>query len=220
MKKKVIITGSSGMVGKGVLLECLESEKIENILVVNRNSINMQHPKLKEVLLKDFTKANTIKAELQGYDACFYCMGISALGLSEETYTKITFDTVAAFANVLYELDSTMVFNYVSGQGINEEGSSMWARVKGKTENLVFEKGFKTAFAFRPGIILPEKGIASRTNWYQIFYVILRPLFPLMRRLKNITTTTKLGQAMINTLEAPSGNRIVDNAAINELATG
>ena len=153
MKKKVIITGSSGMVGKGVLLECLESEKIENILVVNRNSINMQHPKLKEVLLKDFTKANTIKAELQGYDACFYCMGISALGLSEETYTKITFDTVAAFANVLYELDSTMVFNYVSGQGINEEGSSMWARVKGKTENLVFEKGFKTAFAFRPGII-------------------------------------------------------------------
>ncbi|MEZ4900947.1 MAG: epimerase [Spirosomataceae bacterium] len=169
MKKKVIITGASGMVGKGVLLECLESEKIEKVLVVNRHPINIQHPKLKEVLLKDFTQVATIKGELEGYDACFYCMGVSALSMSEADYTAITYGTVAAFIEVLYALNPAMVFNYVSGQGTDssEKGRSMWARVKGKTENLVFSKGFKTAFAFRPGIIC-LKGITSRTNWYQL----------------------------------------------------
>jgi uncharacterized protein YbjT (DUF2867 family) len=217
---KVIITGSSGMVGRGVLLECLESDKIETVLVVNRSSINMEHPKLKEVLLKDFTKADTIKSELSGYGGCFYCMGISAVGMNEADYTKITFDTVAAFANVLYELNPNLVFNYVSGVGTDssEKGSSMWARVKGKTENFVLNKGFKNAFAFRPGLIIPEKGIKSKTGWYNIMYVITRPLFPLFNKLKSVTTTTKIGQAMIHTLDTSLKFKVLEAPAINEMA--
>lgn len=218
--KKVIITGSSGMVGKGVLLECLESPIIEKVLVINRSSIKMQHPKLQEILLKDFTKVAAIKSELQGYDACFHCMGISAIGLNEAEYTQITYDTTAAFANILYDLNPNLVFNYVSGVGTDssEKGGRMWARVKGKTENLVLNKGFKNAFAFRPGVIIPEKGITSKTSWYNTMYVITRPLFPLFKRSKNVTTTTKIGQAMINTLSTNLKNKVLEPVEINEMA--
>lgn len=218
--KKVIITGSSGMVGKGVLLECLESPIIEKVLVINRSSIKMQHPKLQEILLKDFTKVAAIQSELQGYDACFHCMGISAMGLNEAEYTQITYDTTAAFANILYDLNPNLVFNYVSGVGTDssEKGSRMWARVKGKTENLVLNKGFKNAFAFRPGVIIPEKGITSKTSWYNTMYVITRPLFPLFKRSKNVTTTTKIGQAMINTLSTNLKNKVLEPVEINEMA--
>jgi uncharacterized protein YbjT (DUF2867 family) len=220
MKYSVIITGSSGMLGEGVLLECLASELIEKVLVINRSSINKQHPKLEEVLLKDFTKIASIGEQLKGYDACFFCMGTSAIGKSEEAYTAITYDTVTAFVDVLYELSPEMVFNYVSGQGTDssEKGSTMWARVKGKTENEVLNKGFKDAYAFRPGVIIPEKGIKSRTNWYQIFYSIMSPFYSLLKKSKNITTTTKVGLAMINTLTNPSQNKHLENKKINEMA--
>ena len=217
---KVIITGSTGMVGKGVLLECLESPKIEEVLVINRSTLGMQHPKLKEILLSDFLQIANEKDQLAGYDACYYCMGVSALGLSEETYTKITYDATKAFADVLHELNPDMVFIYVSGMGTDgtEKSNVMWTRVKGKTENMVFAKGFKDAYAFRPGGILPEKGIKSRTGWYNAMYFITRPLFPLFRRSKNITTTTRLGQAMINILDFPSQKKILENPEINVLA--
>jgi hypothetical protein len=163
----------------------------------------------------------TVQDRLQGYDACFYCMGISALGLSEAEYDRITYQTAKAFADVLYVLNPNMVFNYVSGQGTDgsEKGSIMWARVKGKTENMVFAKGFKTALAFRPGVILPERGIKSRTPLYNFGYLITRPFFPLMRLSNNVTSTTRIGQAMINTLFQTPSNRILDNAAINEFAS-
>lgn len=220
MKKKVIITGSSGMVGKGVLLECLDSDKIETVLVINRSSIQMQHPKLKEILLKDFTKVATIKSELSGYDGCFYCMGISSIGMNEADYTKITYDTVAAFADVLHELNPKLVFNYVSGVNTDssEKGNTMWARVKGKTENLVLNKGFKNAFAFRPGFIIPEKGIKSKVSWYSWIYVIFRPLFPLFSKSKNVTSTSKIGTAMINTLDTSLKFKVLEPPAINEMA--
>jgi uncharacterized protein YbjT (DUF2867 family) len=220
MKYSVIITGSSGMVGEGVLLECLDNELIEKVLVINRSSINKQHPKLEEVLLKDFTKIDSIGEQLKGYDACFFCMGTSAIGKSEEAYTVITYDTVAAFADVLYELNPEMVFNYVSGQGTDSsgKGSTMWARVKGKAENEVLNKGFKDAYAFRPGVIIPEKGIKSRTNWYQVFYSIMSPFYSLLKKSKNITTTTKVGLAMINTLTNSSQNKHLENKGINEMA--
>lgn len=218
--KKVIITGSSGMIGKGVLLECLASDKIETVLVINRSSIAMQHPKLKEILLKDFTQVRTIQSELQGYDACFFCMGISSVGMSEANYTQITYDTVAAFANVLYDLNPNLVFNYVSGVGTDssEKGNLMWARVKGKTENLVLNKGFKNAFAFRPGVVIPEKGIRSRTNWYSVIYTLTRPLFPLFKRLKSVTTTTKIGQAMIQSLNTNLKNKVLEPVDINKMS--
>ena len=216
----VIITGSTGMVGQAVLLECLESPHVDKVLVLNRHSLNRQHPKLEELLLPDFLQLETIKDQLSGYDACFYCMGVSALGMSEEAYHKVTYDVTKAFADVLYEINPGMVFNYVSGAGTDssEKGKVMWARVKGKTENMVLGKGFKDAYAVRLGTILPEKGIKSRTNWYSYMYVILSPFFPLLKRSKNITTTTKFGKAMINTLRFPTSNKYLTNKDLNELA--
>jgi uncharacterized protein YbjT (DUF2867 family) len=220
MKYNVIITGASGMIGEAVLLECLESETIEKVLVINRSSINRQHAKLEEVLLKDFTKVETIKEKLKGYDGCFFCMGISAMGKSETEYTEVTYDAVAAFVDVLHELKPKMVFNYISGQGTDssEKGGSMWARVKGKSENKVLNKGFKDAYAFRIGVVIPEKGIKSRTSWYQTLYSIMSPFYSLLKKSKNITTTSKVGLAMINTLTNSSENKHLDNSNINEMA--
>ena len=218
--KSVIITGSTGMVGKGVLLECLDDLRIRKVLVVNRKSIGIDHPKLEEVLLSDFTKASNIKDQLRGYDACFYCMGVSVLGLNEEKYTAITYDTVKSFAEVLFELKPSMVFNYVSGTGTDssEKGKTMWARVKGRTENLILNKGFTDAYAFRPGMIIPEKGIKSRTGWYNAIYFLMRPFFGLMKKSNNITTTSKIGRAMINSLYFPLEIKHLENPNINNLA--
>ena len=218
--KRVIITGSTGMVGKGVLLECLNDVNIEKVLVINRSTLNIQHSKLEEVLLKDFSQLTSIKDKLIGYDACFFCMGISSVGMNEEKYTQITFNIVKVFADVLHKINPNMVFNYVSGTGTDssENGSSMWARVKGKTENYIFNKGFKDAYAFRPGAIIPEKGIKSRTNWYSIIYILLTPFFGLMKKSKNITTTTKIGLAMINSLHHTQTLKHLENKEINVLA--
>ncbi len=207
------------MVGRGVLLECLDSEKITEVLVVNRSSINIEHPKLKEVFLKDFTQIATLKSELDGYDACYYCMGVSSLGMNEADYTKITYDATVAFADVLHELNPDMVFNYVSGVGTDssEKGNTMWARVKGKTENMVLNKGFKNAFAFRPGGIIPERGIKSKTGWYNAIYVIFQPLFFLFKKMKSVTTTTIIGQAMINTSETTKQFQVLEPVDINEM---
>lgn len=218
--KKVIITGSTGMVGKGVLLECLDHPQIEKVLIINRSPLGIQHAKLEEILLADFSEIADLKDDLQGYDACFYCMGVSAVGMPEEKYYQITYTTTEAFADVLYELNPNMVFNYVSGTGTDssEKGRLMWARVKGKTENMILNKGFKDAYAFRPGVILPEKGIQSKTGWYNTMYTITKPLFPLLKKWKLVTTTTRVGQAMINTLFTPTDKKILENVDINELA--
>lgn len=217
---KVIITGTTGMVGKGVLYECLDDKSISEVLVVNRHPLGITHDKLKELLLSDFKNIAQHKEELKGYDACFFCMGISVLGLNEKEYTDITYYITKAFTDVLYELNSEMVFNYVSGSGTDssEQGRVMWARVKGKTENYVLNKGFKDAYAFRPGAIIPEKGIKSRTSWYNMIYVLMRPFFPLMKKSKNITTTTKIGHAMINTLSKTTKLKHLENKDINKLA--
>jgi len=218
--EKVIITGATGMVGKGVMLECLESSKIEEVLVINRTSLGMQHPKLIEILLQDFQNVSSLKEKLSGYDACFFCMGVSVIGLSEEDYLRITYLTTKSFVDTLYQINPNMVFNYVSGAGTDssENGGTMWARVKGKTENMIFGKGFKDAYAFRPGAIIPEKGIKSKTVWYNAIYVLMRPFFPLFKKSSNITTTTKLGLAMINTLYHAQPLKILHNCDINELS--
>ena len=218
--KKVIITGSTGMVGKGVLLECLESPYIAQVLVVNRSSVNIKHPKLKEVLLNDFMQIDTVSEKLKGYDACFHCMGVSAMGMSEVQYTQVTYDMTKKLVDILFDLNPEFTFNYVSGTGTDstEKSRAMWARVKGKTENMIFAKGFLDAYAFRPGAIVPEKGIKTRTSWYQFFYIILRPFFPLMKRSKNITTTTNIGVAMIQSIQQPIDLKILFNKHINALA--
>ena len=208
------------MVGKGVLLECLDSQNVEAALIINRSSLGMNHPKLKEVLLKDFADVESIKSELAGYDACFYCMGVSAVGMSEEKYTHLTYDYAKAFADVLYDLNPNLVFIYVSGTGTDssEKGRVMWARVKGRTENMVLNKGFKDAYAFRPGASIPERGIKSKTRWYNAIYVVMRPFFGLMKKSRNITTTTKIGHAMINCVLNPQSDKHPENREINRLA--
>lgn len=218
--KKVIITGSTGMVGKGVLLECLESSDIEKVLVVNRTSISLEHPKLEEMILKDFMLIETFADRLKGYDACFHCMGVSAVGLNEERYSLITYEMTKKLVNTLYGLHPKMTFIYVSGTGTDssEKGRVMWARVKGKTENMILNTGFADAYMFRPGAIIPEKGIKSRTGWYNAIYFLMRPFFSMMKKSKKITTTTKIGIAMIQTLVKPVDVKILHNPEINELA--
>lgn len=219
-KFNVIITGSTGMVGKSVLLECIEHPSIDKILLINRSALKFDHPRVDEVLLADFTQMHTVKDQLKNYDACFHCMGISSVGKSEEEFTEITFDLTQKLADILYELNENMVFNYVSGTNTDstEKGKTMWARVKGKTENYILNKGFKDAYMFRPGAIVPEKGIRSSTGWYNVVYVLLKPFFPLMKKNKNITTTTKFGLAMINSLISPIDLKHLENIDINQLA--
>jgi len=220
MKINAIITGTTGMVGKSVLLECLESANVESVLIINRKSINLTHPKLKEIIHTDFYDLTSIKQELKDYNACFFCLGTSAIGKNEAQYSKITYELTSHFASTLYELNPKMVFNYVSGAGTDssEKGKTMWARVKGKTENMILNKGFKDAYMFRPGIILPEKGVKSSTGWYNVFYILFKPLFPIMKFSKNITTSSKLGMAMINSILNPQQLKHLENKDINELA--
>ena len=165
---KAIITGSTGMLGKGVLLECIDDPSVEQVLLINRKHLDISHPKVKEVIHKDFRDFNSIKEQLEGYDACFHCMGVSSAGMSEEKFTEITYTMSKALATVLYGINPNMVFNYVSGAGTDstEKSSTMWARVKGKTENMILNMGFKDAYMFRPGAILPERGTKSNTKLY------------------------------------------------------
>jgi nucleoside-diphosphate-sugar epimerase len=219
-KFHVVITGATGMIGKGVLLECLASADIEKITLISRSPIGITHAKISEILLKDFQQPGTSLDDIGSPDACFHCMGVSALGLSEEAYTHLTFGVTAALADSMYALNPSMTFIYVSGTGTDSsaQGRVMWARVKGRAENYVLQKGFAKAVMFRPGLIIPEKGIKSRTNWYSVVYAILTPFFPLLKRSASITTTTAIGQAMIQVLRHPVAKTHVENRDINALA--
>ena len=218
--KNVLITGSTGMVGKSVLLECVESDKINKITIINRSPVGFEHPKIKEILLRDFSEIENIRKDLESFDACFHCMGVSALGMSKENYTHITYTITKMLTDLMFELNPQMVFNYVSGIGTDssEKGNSMWARVKGKTENYILNKGFKDAYMIRLGAILPEKGIKSKTGWYNALYVIMRPFFPLIKKSSNIITTTAFGRAMINTIYFPQEKKYLENKDLNRLA--
>jgi uncharacterized protein YbjT (DUF2867 family) len=202
--KKVIITGASGMVGKGVLLECLNHDSISEVLVVGRNPLGINHPKLKELIHSDFTNFAEVKDQLLGYDACFFCLGISAAGLNDEQYKRITYDFTLALAKTLFEINPKMTFNYVSGEGTDssEKGKMMWARVKGKTENDLLNLGFKQAFMFRPGAIIPLRGIKSKTKSYQFMYDYFLWLVKIIKLAapNSVVSTTQIGLAMINSV--------------------
>ncbi|WP_343033812.1 NAD-dependent epimerase/dehydratase family protein [Fulvivirga kasyanovii] len=199
---KVIITGATGMIGKGVLLECLDHEAVDRVLVLGRSSVGVQHNKLRELLHDNFEDYSEIKDEFKGYDACFYCLGVSAAGMKEERYTTITYNYTLALAKTLHVINPNMTFTYVSGEGTDstEKGSSMWARVKGKTENDLLNIGFRQAFMYRPGAIIPLKGIKSRTKIYQFIYDYFMWLIKLLEKLSpdSIVNTTDIGLSMIN----------------------
>jgi len=202
--KKVIITGATGMVGKGVLLECLDHDSISEVLVIGRNPLGIKHPKLKELIHSDFTNLVEVKDKLLGYDACFYCLGISAAGLKEEQYKRITYEFTLALAKTLFKINPKMTFNYVSGEGTDtsEKGKMMWARVKGKTENDLLNLGFKQSFMFRPGAIIPLRGIKSKTKSYQFMYDYFLWLVKIIKLIapNSVVSTSQIGLAMINSM--------------------
>lgn len=218
MKLNVIITGSTGMVGKGVLLECIDSPDIEKILVINRSPLDIHHPKLKELIHKDFFDWGPVRQELSGYDACFFCMGVSSAGMKEAEYRRMTYDLTLGFAKEILPLNKDMTFCYVSGAGTDstEKARMMWARVKGKTENDLLALGFKDAYMFRPGFIQPMRGIKSKTPLYQGIYNVISPFYGLLRRMpKYVTTTIILGKAMIGVTLKGYPKKVLESLDIN-----
>jgi uncharacterized protein YbjT (DUF2867 family) len=216
---RVILTGATGMVGQGVLRECLLDPLVTEILVLGRNSVHPNSPKLREQIVPDLSNLAGHEAQLSGFDACFFCAGVSSVGLSEEQYTQVTFDLTVSFARTLLPLNPAMTFIYVSGAGTDstEEGRTMWARVKGRTENALLHLGFKAAYMFRPGFIQPLHGIRSKTRVYQFFYDLSAPLMPLLKKpLKNyINTTEQLGRAMIAVARGGYSKPVLEIADIN-----
>ena len=171
MKIKAIITGATGMVGEGVLYECLNHPDVESVLVINRRSCHTIHPKLKEIIHENFFNFSSIEEQLSGYNACFFCLGVSSVGMNEEKYTKVTYDLTLGFAGTLARLNPEMTFCYVSGAATDssEKGKMMWARVKGKTENDLMKLPFKRAYMFRPGFMQPTKGLKNANKMYKVF---------------------------------------------------
>lgn len=215
---RVIIFGATGMVGRGVLRECLLDERVTAVLTVGRSPTGTVHPKLRELVHADLSDLSAVEGELSGYNACFFCLGVSAAGMSEQDYRRVTYDYTLAAGTTLARLSPSSTFVYVSGAGTDEHGRAMWARVKGATENALLALPFH-AYVFRPGYIQPMHGVTSRTRWYRLAYVVVGPLYPLLRRLfpASVTTTERIGQAMINVAERGAPERILGPAAINAL---
>jgi uncharacterized protein YbjT (DUF2867 family) len=209
---KVVIFGATGMVGQGTLRECLLAADVQEVVVVGRHPTGVRHQKLREVELADFTDLTPIEAELAGADACFYCLGISSVGVDEATYTRICHDFPLAAARALAKINPDLTFVYVSGAGTNVRSRQMWARVKGRTEEeilAIFPKGY----AFRPGFIQPTYGATSKTGGYRWVYATTAPLVPLVERLapQMITTTDRVGRAMLRAARSGFADRIVTN---------
>jgi uncharacterized protein YbjT (DUF2867 family) len=217
----VLLFGASGMVGQGVVRECLLDPEVTAVLSIVRSSTGQQHPKLREIVHKDFFDFSSIESELAGFDACFSCLGVSSAGMSEQNYRRITYDITLAAAQTLVKLNPNMTFIFVSGAGTDssERGRMMWARVKGQTENALLRLPFKAAYMFRPGVIVPLHGIKSRTMLYRVPYAVLGPLLPLLKRLfpKYVTTTEKLGRAMLIAAKRGAPKPVLESADINKL---
>ncbi len=212
---KVIITGVTGMVGEGVLLECLENPDVSEILIVGRKHYNTSHPKLKELLLKDFSEIGSHTEVWKDFDACFFCAGVSSIGENEESFTKKTYDFVVPFATILSAVNPNMIFIYVSGNRTDstEQGKVMWARVKGRTENALMKLPFKNVYNFRPAIMKATKGQKNVKTIYKILGPLLSPFFP--------TQTLKLkevGLAMIHAVSKGYPKQILEVNDIAELA--
>jgi uncharacterized protein YbjT (DUF2867 family) len=219
---KVVLFGASGMVGQGVLRECLLDPLVESVLSVARTASGVQHDKLREILHRDFGDFSAREAELTGLDACFFCLGVSAAGMREQEYRRVTYDFTLAAAKTLARLNPNMTFIYVSGAGTDStaKGRSMWARVKGETENALLALPFH-AYMFRPGYIQPLHGIKSKTKMYRAVYAVMAPLYPLWKMTlpSYVTTTEQVGRAMLRVAREGAPERVLENGAINALAS-
>lgn len=210
------------MVGQGVLRECLLDPGVEFVKTIGRSATGVQHPKLRDFVHQDLWNYSSIEMELTGFDACFFCLGVSAPGMKESDYARITYGIPVAAAETLPRLNPRMTFIFVSGAGADssEHGRIMWARIKGKTENALLRLPFKAAYIFRPGLIEPLHGIRSRTAAYRVIYMLMKPLMPLLRRTfpASILTTEQIGRAMLAVARNGAPIRILESKDINAIA--
>jgi len=208
MKIKAILTGATGMVGEGVLHECLLHGDVEEVLVVGRRTCRVNHPKLKELLVPDFFNLTSIQDQLSGYNGCFFCLGVSSVGMKEPEYYKLTYELTRNFANTLVSRNRGMTFCYVSGRSTNENGKMMWARVKGKTETDLMKLNFKKVYNFRPGVMTPTKGLKNTLSLYKY----LGWLLPVIKLLApaSVSSLKEVGLAMINSVEKGYDKQILE----------
>jgi uncharacterized protein YbjT (DUF2867 family) len=219
----VLLFGATGMIGQGVLRECLLDSSVESVISIGRSATGVSDPKLRELVHADLSNYVPIKSQLTGFDACFFCLGISSGGLTEEQYSRITFDITLRAAETLARLNTGMTFVYVSGAGTDstEHGRTMWARVKGRTENALLRLPFKATFMFRPGIIVPRFGARSKTTSYRILYTLSRPVLPLLLRAfpNYVLTTDEIGLAMIIVARCGAPKPVLETGDIRLLLT-
>ena len=215
-KFRVIVTGVTGMVGEGVLLECLEDPSVEHVLVLGRRPYGVAHPKLEECIAPDFSDLSAVEDKLRGYDACFNCAGVSSAGMSEEEYTRVSYDMVLRFAETLARLNPKMIFVHVTGASTDstEKGRVMWARVKGRAENALMRVGFAEVYNFRPGLMKPTKGQRSIKTLYKVLLVLL----PVMRLFFPMLTLKQVGQAMIHAVTKGYDKHVLEVDDIAKLA--
>jgi uncharacterized protein YbjT (DUF2867 family) len=217
---KIILFGVTGMVGQGVLRECLLDPEITTVLVIGRTSLNQQNEKLREIVIKDLYNLQPVEDQLRNYDACLFCLGVSSTGMKEADYHHVTYDLTISVAQTLSKLNPEMTFIYVSGMGTDstEIGRTMWARVKGKTENALLRLPFKAAYMFRPAFIQPMHGIKSKTKLYRLLYVLISPVTPILTRFpKYATTTEKIGRAMIQVAKHGAPKPFLESQDINTI---
>ncbi len=219
---KVLIFGATGMIGQGVLRESLAAADVDLVRTVGRTATGRTHPKLSEVVHRDLFEFGAIESELRGFDACFFCLGVTSAGMTEADYTRVTYDIALAAAGTLARLNPAMTFVFVSGAGTDstENGRTMWARVKGRAENALQKLPFKAVYCFRPGMIQPLHGIRSRTKSYRILYAILGPLLTFARILlpKYVLTTESIGRAMLAAARNGAPKSVLESPDIHALA--
>jgi uncharacterized protein YbjT (DUF2867 family) len=219
---KVILFGGSGMIGRGVLRESLLDSDVEEVLSIGRSQTGQHHPKLREIVHHNFLDFSSLETDVTGFDACFFCLGITSAGTSKAHYRLVTRDYTLAAARTLVKAAPAMTFIYVSGAGADatERGRVMWARVKGATENALRTLGFRAAYCFRPGYIQPLHGIRSRTGWYRAMYAVTARLYPLLKATAPgyVTTTEAMGRAMINVAKRGWPDPVLETQDINAAA--
>jgi uncharacterized protein YbjT (DUF2867 family) len=216
---KVLLFGATGMIGQGVLRECLLDAGVEHVLAIGRTPTGRADAKLRDLVTTNLYDLSTIESELRGFDACFFCLGVSAVGMTEEQYSRITYDLTLSVAETLARANPAMVFIYVSAAGASSsETGAMWARVRGRAENALFRLPFR-AYVFRPALIQPLHGIKSRTRLYNAVYIALAPVMPLLGRLfpAHVTTTEQIGRAMLRVAREGFPQKILHTADINGL---
>ncbi|HEY1434783.1 MAG TPA: epimerase [Thermoanaerobaculia bacterium] len=218
---KVVLFGATGMVGAGTLLECLDDPRVTSVLAVGRRPCGVAHPKLGEALIDDFLLYDAVRPRFADADACFFCLGVSSVGMSEEAYTRVTRDFTLAAARSLLEAGARPTFCYISGAGTDstEHGRSMWARVKGQTENALLALPFRAAYMLRPAYIQPMRGVRSKTPQYQFFYTIFGALYPVFRRVLPglVTDTVAVGRSLIHLAAEGDPKKILETRDINRL---